>query len=878
MASFFKFICALSLSVCSTIANANANANPDLIGAWSVTYNDSQGSHKAYVVFRQGTHRIAANGILLDGKQTSYNLYSSLDTRGGRFKATMSQGHNTLALDMAIGDGEMRGQWQVFSRDDDGRSKARDGEREYESKTSPWYHARGTEHWQKISPKISKVSVTALENYALDHPRMKQVWEAGGVMGNLPQIGIDLKGEFLPILLANLDHVRVQSEDPKLRFKYLQKHGDSDARLKFWLMHGATPGKKKITLNGVEFTADLKFKDYDDSKDFTINKLVIDDLPWHQQQQKLRDQIAEIDRKINLLGGEVSAYQSLVKMEDDGLLQARIKIYELGKKVDKQLKALRKQFPKADQYRTLLQAYSDKKKQIDQLENQIINNDEKASQLETERKNVAATKVRDANKPLFTELETAKRTYQNYEQQLQPYLAPVKAIDEKIKAVVIQHEDTLKHLNRIRDRHRDNLKGLQQKFDAVNAKVENQQITKQKLEDKLAQFALEGTPFIQWVRVSDSKNTTLFFARNQGNPMDDIRKLDPVIEQAKTVRDQLKGTYQQAFASFETDFENCRYYLGELGGPTGAIMRNAYLQAGSESLFYLWDIAEAASKGGPAGALTELSVKTILAYNGKTLTINEVDENKLRDAIEKQYSPQEPGWTQGSFMDDVRTRGLTEAMYVTVRDPANRFIAKLGAHSVSRDSGAFNQLLQGIGKELDNLAGLSKVLDDGNTRLGNLRDSSFSMTDALKSFGKDRANTLIKEFAMSIESDAWNKYFKSDIAARGSYKIFFAARNAYWQADDVYQELLRSRTKLVELHQDYDYASGMTVLHRTPFTRDDALKISISAERENLFKETVALNQLPAKTKDAHHHTFAVKPVADKLNKDVTLNVNIAKR
>lgn len=231
-----------------------------IFGAWNISFQDKQrGTVRGYVVI---TEPGKITGTLFSPGKNEWFQSTGVSFDGATLKGSYFPYFEDASFTLSLGAGGnlLAGQWKVRSAD--GRTPSREGVRVYDDPKNPlFYNATGAETWTRAVPRIESITVSALENSALDYLKMREIWKITDGGANLPKIALDVKGDNLPLILPTFqEYIRVQFDDPRLIFHVCaQMPKTKTVRLLVWLGKNATPGVKTLTLNGVSATWELKF-------------------------------------------------------------------------------------------------------------------------------------------------------------------------------------------------------------------------------------------------------------------------------------------------------------------------------------------------------------------------------------------------------------------------------------------------------------------------------------------------------------------------------------------------------------------------------------------------------------------------------------------
>ncbi len=598
---------------------------------------------------------------------------------------------------------------------------------------------------------------------------------------------------------------------------------------------------------------------------YRITSLNISDYGWWKKKTTFDQALDKIDQKIDISESAIQALEEKFLSNDKTLNSISKKMTEtksqLKPLLEKAKNLLVQQAP--EPYRSAHVKYRYHTKIIDQLENQITMLEDKASKKVKEGRKSSASQIRQEIATLFEDLSRSQKLADDAREALQPYFKNLtKQTVEQNKQVFLL-KDVFSDLQRRQQRALDERQSIQQKQVNITQKIHRlHQQKNSQIKQKIA-FLKKQRPVINSI-VVQANGRTVYLANVHKDPKDELKTIDDLVQQSKAHLDKIAGQYNTYRARFEDDFSESRVALGKLGGATGAIMQTAYLQAGAESLFYFIDIAEQWAEGGPIAALSDAIGKAVVAWTSEQPAFQSADEQKVLNALfgNSEYAGAKDQYFSLSTLQSTGIeRGRTQAYMYAVRDKSlNGNAVKLIEAARSND-GEFSKRALEFGEFLDDKGRVRESLTKGKDYLEHLRNSKDALKGVIKEYAKDLVKNYLKESAKSLEESAWAEYFIQDMIARKSFQFFQKMRNEYWQALDIYRDLVSAREKIEILKSKFDAGNQMLIAQSDEIEQNSYVKVSIYGPSD-LFSEDVSLGDVKLQRLNPHQYYWH----ADQLN------------
>lgn len=602
---------------------------------------------------------------------------------------------------------------------------------------------------------------------------------------------------------------------------------------------------KKQIFSGLDVEPRLPIEEPKDT--YKITSLEISDYEWWGQKTKYDESLSKLEEQIQQKAGALEILESDFSKNDKKLKQLSQQISQTKDKIklilEEVIKLLEQQAP--EPYRADYVKYKYYQKLAIRIQKDIIKLENDAKRQE------AAGQTRDARESLdrvakaFIELGKAEQQVDNTKLALKPYFDELDKQTKQQKALSIELTDTFNRLKRRQQSTLGDRRRLQNKQNEITLEINQLHQQKNiKLDEKVA-FLKKGEPKITSIYVQ-ANGKTVYAASAEKNPKDELQAMQGLVSKAKENLDQTNELYQRYKVRFETDFDESREALSRLGGATGAIMQTAYLQAGAESLFYFIDIAEQWAEGGPIAALTDAIGKGVVAWTSEQPAFQSADEKKVLASLfgHSTYSGARSEYFSLSMLESTGIERLrTEAYMYGVRDKAlNENAVKLIDAARSNDD-SFSNASKAFGRFLDDKGQVRKSLEKGKNYLEHLRNSKDTLKGVMGEYAKDLVKNYLKESAKSIEESAWADYFIQDMIARKSFQLFQKMRGEYWQALDIYRDLVSARNEIVKLKNKYDVLNEMLVTQNGAIEQNSFVKVSVNGASDEI-EETVILGSV----------------------------------
>lgn len=503
-------------------------------------------------------------------------------------------------------------------------------------------------------------------------------------------------------------------------------------------------------------------------------------------------------------------------------------------------------------------------REIERLESAILAAEEEASGLDAAGERVAARALRDVNGARLETLAEAEASRARLDARLRDYDAAWQAALGDRREVLIAAQVAHRDAHRRRELALDRVRAARSEAEALAIEREAALSARNQAVDALAELAIAGRPRVETVTVqADGK--MVYSAFRDVDPRLQIAALDEPILLAEDVLERTREDFIAARTAFELRFEDSRAALANLHGLFGAIMFSAYRQALAESAVLLLEVAEAARKGGYAGALADASYKLFDLYTFKGgQAFATADENAvLRDLFPAGHpfrtipDPDEavPNLRDHLFWE----RAAVETGERTIRDlllePAwQRVLLELVSDPTGSGviSEATRKLLFGanlIGAQSSALRNGRELLSravEGKGRPASVADVSSLGGNLVWGALKTAANDGLKRHALSIEEEAWADYFRADAIAQTAHLYMVRARSLWWQAQDHHAQLLELRRRLVAQAVAYDPDMQLRVTAQAPFDEGALLRVWIASAEQEGIAGAVQIDELAA--------------------------------
>lgn len=598
---------------------------------------------------------------------------------------------------------------------------------------------------------------------------------------------------------------------------------------------------------------------------YKISSLEISDYEWWGQKTKYDENLSKLEQQIEQKKADLENLESEFSKNDIQINQFSKQISQTKDQIkpilDKVKQLLEQEAP--EPYRADYVKFNYYQELASRLQNDILKleNDAKRQQAKGQTKD--ARKSLDQVAKNFIELSKAEQQADNTKLALKPYFDELDKQSKQQKARTIELTDTFNRLKRRKQSSISDRQRLQNKQNKITLEINQLHQQKNKQLDEKVAFLKKGEPKITSIFVQ-ANGKTVYAASAEKNPKDELQAMQDLVGQADANLNKMNELYQRYKVRFETDFDESREALSKLSGLTGAIMQTAYLQAGAESLFYVIDIAEQWAKGGPIAALTDAIGKGVVVWTSDQLVFQTADEKKVLASLfgHSTYSGARDEYFSLSMLESTGIDRLrTQAYVYGVRDKAlNENAAKL-IDAARSDDDSFSKISKAFGRFLDDKGNVRKSMETGTDYLEHLRNSKDALKGVMGEFAKDLVKNYLKESAKSIEESAWADYFIQDMIARKSFQLFQKMREEYWQALDIYRDLVTARDEIVKLKNNFDIASGMLVTQSDEIEQNSYVKVSINGSSDEI-EETVTLGSVKLLKLKPHQYYWQ----ADKLN------------
>ena len=873
------FICIL-IQQLPTAHAQSAGIWSSIEGLWRIEYNDTKrGVVRGEVAISEGVLK----GVLF-GRQAAVEKFTcdKFKFDGSRLKGSYYPYFPKTKVELTrVGKGRLIGRWKTRANiKDPGK---REGDRIYDDPSDPYlFEASGKSVWTKLSPQIRRVVVAASENDALNYTKMAEHWKNAKIGNNLPKIRVDLYGEGLP-LYYDARFFKLENANKNVSLHTVRGFPkEKRFEMIFYLLKGSKPGPKVMKINGQSFTVPLVFSNYREEPEgeYEISGHTIDFSEKRKQKDQRDADIRELKKRAELQQVRLNVRGAGFQSAQESLAILNSRVADIVKNLKPMLRRARDgQFignvDKATA--SMLTRRRFLQSRILAIEEEILGIEESAINFEKAGEKTKSAQKRQEGTVLQSELALQEADLKVHEAKMASFLKSTETSRASVKKQINDLRIKYSGLDRQRDAALDSVLRAHKKFD-------EEQLALRSLTEELADLEhardLEGKSRalnIEGVRVADqANNKTIYFSRRTVDPAEAIPSVDDLLEESGKSVAAAKSAYLAWRSEFESNFEEARYRQRLLGGATGKIMQSAYLQAASETYFYLLDLVEDYDEGGLPLVVADLVVKTIQAVRKETLTIDNVSDeeaNAIRLILEGGRKRELGLLSVQDMFNNLRTRRDNEILGATVQGPIKEAILSAARNP---DKSVFQLLKSGISKELTDYKTTSRALFNPRTFTATFKAKIRpSMKLLVRSIVRDFTNQAVKNYAKSFEQAAYQEYFAADIIANECYQGFRATRERYWQARDRHQEILSARAEIVRQAKKFDKESGFQLQKSEKFFAGTKLKISIlyQGTTGQFFSEDVLLNGILTEPGAENSHFLTAKFLGEKDRGKVAVKV-----
>ncbi|GEM_PF-3109781 len=478
-----------------------------------------------------------------------------------------------------------------------------------------------------------------------------------------------------------------------------------------------------------------------------------------------------------------------------------------------------------------------------------------------------------------------ERDLEKVNRQIQREYSKIGFDPEKKRAQMKEERRQIKDkLPKLKDRYWDLKKGLAHldgDMESVAAVILCHQKHINELEVKITDLRQKcrglderDTPFVDTVSVRNAENEGIG-RWVKWAPLDAIDRINDETERLHRLLVEAGEVKERAKERFNKAGQDARRALDEV---SKAVMNSAYLQAGIESGYYLYDVfGKGWQKGGPLGALTEALGKAAEACVMGGIKFAEANPRKIEERIQERYGLK-PDYLSDVNMGKIKSaaakRVLKETIFRKGKQKMNQHVmARVQQYLVDHMT---DNLIKGIKKGLpvQVLEKQSRMIVEYNDYLDNLRSAKpYQLKNFAKGLFKDLSKTVLKSLAKGVEERAWINYFEKDIWARMCLASFLQAKKTYWDVYDQYMVWRELREKLVE---NYDPESGFKGPKSALLEEGKAYLIQLRLRSPRGRREEVFLGgkkATPVGDPDAHRFRVVVRDLQASRYGDVVLKI-----
>lgn len=306
----------------------------------------------------------------------------------------------------------------------------------------------------------------------------------------------------------------------------------------------------------------------------------------------------------------------------------------------------------------------------------------------------------------------------------------------------------------------------------------------------------QDTPLVREITIHQGSATgPVVYDATKWAPDSGIASLDELSAADRAELQQLDAERQQARQLFESAEQEA---IARNDDVYRAIWKSAIAQAGIETAYYIYDVANGWKEGGPVGALFEAGKKLADAW---VFSGGVVFENFNESDLAKQFDQEYNGTLKTEFNDGTTAMvGKTAAKTVgkailkdaTTKPIKGYFANKAGGLMADYFSSHSAPKLEKAIDEAVFRSQRKQIVEAARTQVGRINKlldpTKFSWKKTLtQTLVKDLTKQFAKAAVQKYEEAAWVEFFAADLVARVRARAFLDVSGAYWEQYDLVQ-------------------------------------------------------------------------------------------